>query len=206
MGLSLNSEWNTYRALETDKYISDMFTVSDKDCYVSFSNSNTRYNVTPEWVESFHVTKERMEREAKEAELRKSQKQNKRLRSMVKKVILNNPCTIIIWGDGSKTVVKCHESDTYDPEKGILACMAKKLYENTNLFNEVINAYVDFEKATSCATASLEALAEQIKDMEYTLEYKDECIETLQTEIYWLEEERNELQDELDRCRCHTTQ
>ena len=145
MALNLNSEWNTYRALEADKIISNMFTVSDKSCCVSVANGNTAYNVTPEHVRAFYDAKERMEREVKEAELRKSQMQNKRLRAMVKKVIFSGDRTIIMWNDGTKTVTKCHNLDTYDPEKGILACMAKKLYENTNLFNEIIQEYVDFD-------------------------------------------------------------
>lgn len=73
MTLNLNSEWNTCRALETDKIISNMFTVSDKNCFVSVANSNTNYNVTPEHVQAFYDAKERMEREVKEAELRKTQ-------------------------------------------------------------------------------------------------------------------------------------
>ena len=32
MSLNLNSEWNTCRALETDKIISNMFAISNKDC------------------------------------------------------------------------------------------------------------------------------------------------------------------------------
>lgn len=146
MELNLNSEWNTYPALKTDKIISNMFTVSDKSCYVGVTNSNANYSVTPEHVRAFYDAKERMEHEVKEAELRKTQMQNKRLRAMIKKVIFSGNRTIIMWNDGTKTVTQCHELDVYDKEKGILACMAKKLYENTNLFNEVIQEYVDFEK------------------------------------------------------------
>lgn len=37
--------------------------------------------------------------------------------SPIKKVIFNDPATIILWKDGTKTVVKCQEGDTYDKEK-----------------------------------------------------------------------------------------
>ena len=31
----------------------------------------------------------------------------------IKKVIFNDPATVVIWDDGTKTVVKCSEGDTY---------------------------------------------------------------------------------------------
>lgn len=43
------------------------------------------------------------------------------------KVIFHDPATIVLWGDGTKTVVKCSEGDTYDPEKGYMLCYLKKL-------------------------------------------------------------------------------
>lgn len=66
------------------------------------------------------------------------EERNKRLRGLVKKVILNGDVTIVLWNDGTKTIVRRDKNDVYDPEKAILACMAKKLYENTGIFNEPI--------------------------------------------------------------------
>lgn len=55
---------------------------------------------------------------------------------VIKKVIFNNPATIIIWKDGTKTVVKA-EGENYDPEKGLAMAMAKKAYGNQgNYYNE----------------------------------------------------------------------
>lgn len=48
----------------------------------------------------------------------------------IKNVIYNDPATIVFWTDGSKTVVKCGERDTYDPEKGLAMCIVKKFYGN----------------------------------------------------------------------------
>lgn len=47
----------------------------------------------------------------------------------VKKVIFNDPATIVMWSDGTKTVVKCDNSlgDVFDPEKGVAMCCMKKL-------------------------------------------------------------------------------
>lgn len=42
----------------------------------------------------------------------------------IEKVVFNGPATIILWKDKTKTVVKCMEGDTYDPEKAVLlACL-----------------------------------------------------------------------------------
>ena len=45
----------------------------------------------------------------------------------IKRVIFSNPATIIIWKDGTKTIVKCHEGDTYDALKGVALCYMKKV-------------------------------------------------------------------------------
>lgn len=46
----------------------------------------------------------------------------------IKKVIYNNPATIIFWSDSTKTVVKCMEDENYDPEKGFMAAVTKKVF------------------------------------------------------------------------------
>lgn len=47
-----------------------------------------------------------------------------------KKVIYNYPATIVIWKDGTKTVVKCNEDDWYNAELGVALCYVKKLCGN----------------------------------------------------------------------------
>lgn len=46
----------------------------------------------------------------------------------IKKVIYNDPATIIFWSDGTKTIVKCMENEDYDPEKGFMAAVTKKVF------------------------------------------------------------------------------
>lgn len=46
--------------------------------------------------------------------------------SMIKKVIFNNPATIVIWADGTKTVVKRQKGDRYDKEKGLAMAFVKR--------------------------------------------------------------------------------
>lgn len=45
----------------------------------------------------------------------------------IKNVIFNDPATIVMWSDGTKTVVKCGENDIFDPEKGLAMAISKKL-------------------------------------------------------------------------------
>lgn len=54
----------------------------------------------------------------------------------IKKVIFNEPATIVIWADGSKTVVKTQDGETYDPEKGLAMAISKRaLGDKGNYYN-----------------------------------------------------------------------
>ena len=57
----------------------------------------------------------------------------------IKKLILDGPATIILWKDGTKTVVKCDKDDIPDPEKGILYAVIKKLC-NKKEYNDILRA------------------------------------------------------------------
>lgn len=46
----------------------------------------------------------------------------------IEKVIFNSPATIVFWKDGSKTVVKCSDSDVFDPLAGIAFALMRKVY------------------------------------------------------------------------------
>lgn len=50
--------------------------------------------------------------------------------NFLKKVIYNGPATIILWNDGTKTVVKCKEGDSYSPEAGFALAVFKRLTGN----------------------------------------------------------------------------
>lgn len=55
----------------------------------------------------------------------------------IKKVIFNDPATIIIWSDKSKTVVKCMDGDTWDPEKGFMAAYLTKILGQKRFHSEL---------------------------------------------------------------------
>ena len=64
----------------------------------------------------------------------------------IKNVIFNPPATIIFWGDGTKTVVKCSEYDDFDPEKGMAMAIAKKaIGEGNNYYPEIKKWIKEYE-------------------------------------------------------------
>ena len=69
------------------------------------------------------------------------------LRTNIKKVIFNNPATIVFWSDGSKTVVKAHNDD-YDPEKGLAMAIAKKALGNEGNYYKVFKKWLPKEDSS----------------------------------------------------------
>lgn len=59
----------------------------------------------------------------------------------IKKVIYNFPATIVIWEDGTKTVVKCHNDEVFDPEKGLAMAICKKAFGNEYDFHQVFKKW-----------------------------------------------------------------
>lgn len=88
----------------------------------------------------------------------------------IKKVIFNNPATIVIWEDGTKTVVKCSKDDTFSEYAGLSMCITKKLLGNN--FKKEMNKWCnkpdpvekkpsgspDFSKVIDAANHALEVL------------------------------------------------
>lgn len=55
----------------------------------------------------------------------------------IKNVYFNDPVTVVMWEDGTKTVVRCGKNDIYDPEKGLAMAVTKKALGNKgNYYNE----------------------------------------------------------------------
>jgi len=60
---------------------------------------------------------------------KRKERQDKRTNFAIKKVIFNNPCTIVLWEDGTKTIVKC-SGEHFDAEKGLAMAISKKALGN----------------------------------------------------------------------------
>ena len=65
----------------------------------------------------------------------------------IKDVIFNDPATIVIWLDGSKTVVKCQDGEAFDPEKGLAMAISKKALGNKhNYYHTFLRWLKKYEK------------------------------------------------------------
>lgn len=60
----------------------------------------------------------------------------------IKRVIFSDPATVVIWTDGTKTVVKCEHED-YDPEKGLAMCFSKKALGNKGSYYNTFKKYLE---------------------------------------------------------------
>lgn len=60
----------------------------------------------------------------------------------IKKVIFNDPATIVFWADGTKTVAKAHGEDKFDKEVGLTVCIAKKALGNRSNFDKVFKKWI----------------------------------------------------------------
>lgn len=75
--------------------------------------------------------------------LKWKQAYNKIQRDLVKHVKFSGDTCVIYWGDGQITKSRWDHSEKFDPEKAILAAMARKLFGNTNIYCEVLQKYAD---------------------------------------------------------------
>lgn len=63
----------------------------------------------------------------------------------IKNVYFNDPVTVVMWNDGTKTIVRCSENDFYDPEKGLAMAIVKKAYGNDSKFHKVFKKWIPEE-------------------------------------------------------------
>lgn len=60
----------------------------------------------------------------------------------IKDVIFNDPAIIVLWKDGTKTVVKCQENDTFSKETGLAMAICKKFFGNKSNYNDVFKQWI----------------------------------------------------------------
>lgn len=58
-----------------------------------------------------------------------------------RKVIFSGPKTIVIWEDGTKTIVGCAEGQEYDEYAGFCAALAKKIFGTTAKAKRMMNTH-----------------------------------------------------------------
>lgn len=97
----------------------------------------------------YDAVREASEREAmdrikyeKMALLKEETAMNCDIRSNIKDVIFSDRVTIILWKDGTKTMVRAGKREHYDPEKGFAMAVCKKMFGNEGNYYEVFKKYV----------------------------------------------------------------
>lgn len=105
----------------------------------------------------------------------------------IKKVIFNNPATIVFWEDGTKTVAKCSKDDTFSEYAGLSMCITKKLLGSN--FKKEMNKWcnkpdtvekkssdsIDFSKALDAADNAFRMLCASL----YNDRLREEASESL---------------------------
>lgn len=71
---------------------------------------------------------------------------NRQIVPNIKKVIFNEPATIVLWSNGDKTVVKCQDGDKFDKEKGLSLAVMKYVFGNKSKYNDVIKKHCGIEE------------------------------------------------------------
>ena len=64
-------------------------------------------------------------------------------KKMIKDVIFNDPATIVLWNDGTKTVVKAQEGCEFDPWVGMAMAFSKKMLGNKGNYFEIFKKYCE---------------------------------------------------------------
>jgi hypothetical protein len=88
----------------------------------------------------------------------------------IRKVIFNNPATIVLWSDGTKTVVKCGPDDIFDKEKGLAMAIVKKMAGNDSRVHKIFKKWCKPDETNEDAGAyakvlkELDQMAAQTKD------------------------------------------
>lgn len=103
----------------------DVYSANELSSYISNSIANLKETFKEAFGGLFNLEENNMSRKSLE----------------IKKVIYSGPCTIVIWADDSKTIVRCQDGDTYSKEVGLLMCLAKKVW-GTNTSGSNFNDYI----------------------------------------------------------------
>lgn len=75
----------------------------------------------------------------------------------VKKIIFSGPKTIVLWTDGTKTIVSMSKDETnFDPEAAFRAAYTKKMFGSNSKIKRIIEQKSNFEEYTKAAIENAE--------------------------------------------------
>lgn len=78
----------------------------------------------------------------------------------IRKVVFNDPATIVFWSDNTKTVVKCGPDDIFDKEKGLAMAICKKMACNDTRFHKVFKQWCKPDEINEDALAYAKTMKE----------------------------------------------
>lgn len=81
-----------------------------------------------------------------------------------RKVIFSGPKTIVIWEDGTKTIVGCAKDQEYDEYAGFCAALAKKIFGTTAKAKRMMNKNKKVDISKDLEEVDYEALKYQIQN------------------------------------------
>lgn len=64
---------------------------------------------------------------------------------MPKRVIYSGRATIVIWDDGTKTVVKCSRHDDWSPDAGFLWALGERVYGSKAQLVKAMKEHASYE-------------------------------------------------------------
>lgn len=82
----------------------------------------------------------------------------------IKKVYFNDPVTVVLWEDGTKTIVRALEGEEYDLEKGLAMAIAKKAFGNQGNYYEVFKKWLP-EDPVDKFNREVKELEDDLKDL-----------------------------------------
>ena len=126
-----------YDNLEVSAEISGFLDIKKLSMY-RFDNCNQVFNVVKEFIEK-RLNTNNIEDWKKTQRVKNL---DSRMVPGIKNVIFNDPLTIIVWSDGTKTFVRASENDMYDPEKGMALAIAKKAMGNKYSYYDEIRKWI----------------------------------------------------------------
>lgn len=117
---------------------------SDSFTYLKY---NPRYTVnTTTEIAGYSLTAETLKKLFGDDIIRFYPKDNSVVGITIKDVRFSPPATIVFWSDNTKTVVKAQNGELFDAEKGLMACIVKRITGNTGRYNELFKKYIKEDK------------------------------------------------------------
>lgn len=83
----------------------------------------------------------------------------------IKNVIFSGPCTIVMWSDGDKTIVRC-DDENFDKEKGLAMAIAKKFLgtnKTKSNYNDIFKKWCTEDEFSEEENKVIETALEGIK-------------------------------------------